>query len=515
MSFLVLRTSAAASDTTPDAFTFTDQTGVAVSTTITSAAITVAGINAAASISVSNGTYDINSSGSFTASSGTVNNGDTVRARHTSSGSNSTAVDTIVTIGGVSDTFTSTTVSSGTTADKYVSSTGSNGAAGTLGAPYATIAFALGVISAGQSVGVLSNLSENLAWNSLSGGTSGSATHKIVKAITPGYVITGTTGGTQANSNLTFEDLVFNVGTGEGSAQDAGKLIFNRCGFTGGGGTSSGNVVQWVSGSNQSYHGCYWDGTGGRYCIVVFNVDNVLMNECVFRTQANVWGPAGSNPTGGCTIYSSTNIDAINCIAVDCLNQGNGSEWLGGFNLVANVGNQTGVTLRQCIVRFLDGAGLIGMQFDGANSMTAAVTDCASVDCEYGAVVGTHLTGSSTITFTGGEYSGNNFNGIADFGSSASVANTVNTASNGAANFNGISGSGNTTNALNMATRTASWKRYGTTYGLLRGETGWNTATASNVFPFPNESYLRTKLAAVSTRGFCGGSFTLSTYIQS
>lgn len=103
----------AAGDTTPNAFTFTDQTNVALSTTITSAAITVSGIDTPTGITVSGGTYDINGSGSFTSSPGTVNNGDTVRARHTSSGSNSTAANTVVTIGGVSDTFTSTTVASG------------------------------------------------------------------------------------------------------------------------------------------------------------------------------------------------------------------------------------------------------------------------------------------------------------------------------------------------------------------------------------------------------------------
>src|SRR5690606_18977031 len=104
MSILMLSGASGASvppDTTPDAFSFTDQTDVATSATITSAAITVAGINAPATITVSGGTYDINSSGSFTSSSGTVNNGDTVRARHTSSGSNSTATNTVVTIGGV------------------------------------------------------------------------------------------------------------------------------------------------------------------------------------------------------------------------------------------------------------------------------------------------------------------------------------------------------------------------------------------------------------------------------
>jgi hypothetical protein len=106
----VTGTGIAAGDSTPDAFSFTDQTDVAVSSTITSAAITVAGIDTTANISVSGGTYDKNASGTFTADAGTVSNGDTVRARHTSSGSNSTAVNTVVTIGGVSDTFTSTTV---------------------------------------------------------------------------------------------------------------------------------------------------------------------------------------------------------------------------------------------------------------------------------------------------------------------------------------------------------------------------------------------------------------------
>jgi hypothetical protein len=97
-------------DTTPDQFAFVDQSDVARFDIITSAPVTVTGIDTPAAITVSGGTYDINASGSFTASAGTVNNGDTVRARQTSSASYSTAVNTLITIGGVSDTFTSTTV---------------------------------------------------------------------------------------------------------------------------------------------------------------------------------------------------------------------------------------------------------------------------------------------------------------------------------------------------------------------------------------------------------------------
>ena len=96
-------------DSTPNQFTFTDQTNVALSTVITSNTITVSGINTAATISITGGEYSING-GSYTSSSGTVNNGNTVTVRQTSSGSNSTTTNATLTIGGVSDTFSVTTL---------------------------------------------------------------------------------------------------------------------------------------------------------------------------------------------------------------------------------------------------------------------------------------------------------------------------------------------------------------------------------------------------------------------
>ena len=95
-------------DFTPAAFSFTDVTNVSVSSTMTSNEITISGINAATTISVTGGTYSINS-GVYTDVSGTVNNGDTVSVRHTSSASDSTTVNSTLTIGGVSDTYSSTT----------------------------------------------------------------------------------------------------------------------------------------------------------------------------------------------------------------------------------------------------------------------------------------------------------------------------------------------------------------------------------------------------------------------
>ena len=97
-------------DTTPDPFTFTDLTGVPLSTVQTSNAVTVSGITAPAAIAIVGGAYERNGSGIWSSSAGTVANGDTVRVRHTSAATNSTAVHTTLTIGGVSDTFTSTTL---------------------------------------------------------------------------------------------------------------------------------------------------------------------------------------------------------------------------------------------------------------------------------------------------------------------------------------------------------------------------------------------------------------------
>ncbi|MDP4028897.1 MAG: choice-of-anchor D domain-containing protein, partial [Gallionella sp.] len=99
-----------AQDTTPTAFTFTAQTGVALSSVATSDTLTVAGINSAANISIAGGTYSINGGG-YTAVAGTVNNGDTVTLKQTSSGSFSTLTTATLTIGGVSATFSTTTVS--------------------------------------------------------------------------------------------------------------------------------------------------------------------------------------------------------------------------------------------------------------------------------------------------------------------------------------------------------------------------------------------------------------------
>lgn len=106
-------------DTTPDAFSFTSQTGVNASAQVTSNTVTITGINTGAPVTVSGGEHSITCNGTFTSASGTIQPNQSVCVRHTTSGSFSTSTTTTLTIGGVDGTFTSTTRAADTTPNAF------------------------------------------------------------------------------------------------------------------------------------------------------------------------------------------------------------------------------------------------------------------------------------------------------------------------------------------------------------------------------------------------------------
>lgn len=100
-------------DTTPDPFTFTDQTGVATSTLITSNSVTITGIDASTPVSVSgDGSPEIRINGGGWATSGNIENGQTLEVRLTSNAANSTMNSATVDVGGVTDQWDVTTEAS-------------------------------------------------------------------------------------------------------------------------------------------------------------------------------------------------------------------------------------------------------------------------------------------------------------------------------------------------------------------------------------------------------------------
>ncbi len=105
-------------DTTPNAFAFTSQSDVALSTPITSNEVTISGITANASVAISGGEYSIDS-GAFASGAGSIANAQRIRVRQTSAGQFSTATNATLTIGGVSSTFTVTTLAMDATPDAF------------------------------------------------------------------------------------------------------------------------------------------------------------------------------------------------------------------------------------------------------------------------------------------------------------------------------------------------------------------------------------------------------------
>jgi len=98
-----------APDTTPDNFSFTDVEDANLSTQYTSNTVTVSGINTAAAISISwSGEYSING-WSYTTSAWTIENGDTVNIRQSSSASNSITISSTLDIWWTTATYNVTT----------------------------------------------------------------------------------------------------------------------------------------------------------------------------------------------------------------------------------------------------------------------------------------------------------------------------------------------------------------------------------------------------------------------
>jgi len=94
----------------PSPFHFTDQSGVPLASTITSAPIIISGLLVPATrIFTNSGQYSIDG-GAFTSVEGYVSNGSSVRVRHSSASVPGTSVSTRLAVGNEDDYFTSTTV---------------------------------------------------------------------------------------------------------------------------------------------------------------------------------------------------------------------------------------------------------------------------------------------------------------------------------------------------------------------------------------------------------------------
>jgi hypothetical protein len=109
-----------AQDTTPDAFSFTDQTNIALNALTTSNSATINGITGGVSVSVSgDGTPQVRINGGSWVTSGTIADGQTLEVRLTSNAAFSAMNSATVTVGTVSDQWDVTTVAQDAAPDAF------------------------------------------------------------------------------------------------------------------------------------------------------------------------------------------------------------------------------------------------------------------------------------------------------------------------------------------------------------------------------------------------------------
>src|SRR6218665_923751 len=95
-------------DTTPNAYSYTATTNAELSAVITSAPVTISGINTATPVSITGGEYSI-AGGAFTSAAGTITSGQSIAIRLTAPATNSTTASAQLTVGGITGTFSVTT----------------------------------------------------------------------------------------------------------------------------------------------------------------------------------------------------------------------------------------------------------------------------------------------------------------------------------------------------------------------------------------------------------------------
>ena len=386
------------------------------------------------------------------------------------------------------------------------------------------------------------------AKDAISNPTAGKAgAYNVIRAATDGTVIVkaGFTLGNSAHY-LRFEGMKFD-------AQDTkvieGSFVkMMRCSFKGG--PATGNNVTVQIGSNDATPGAsniliedsWVYGTGGRYKLLVYNSDKVVLRRVLVRHDGG-WTYDGSNPQGGITIYDSTNVELQNGIVIDSMSGLNAFE--SNVYLVANgttsqrAGN---VSVRGTVVL---GGGGNGISWDGSAAYSSSLLEDVVVwGSSAGGIASNGSPNVGTITRATVKSGGT---GFADWdgGSRLTISSSIAyqnsnsacesvSASSSVSFANGSNNCGTafdpTSNGLKYILRVEPGSRLSTSgagggqaganivkrigvSGTLYGETGYDQVTNEDLWPWPNETRLKSDLAESNSRGFSASSKTLTNYL--
>jgi hypothetical protein len=361
---------------------------------------------------------------------------------------------------------------------------------------------------------------------------SASGYNRVVAETDGGVVCTrapSLTGPTQ-DHYLTIEGISFLKGT-EMAVIEGKRVKVLRCGFKGG--PTTDNLHNLLLGTGDATPGaeyiliedCWVYGVGGRYGLLVYNSDHIVLRRVVVRHQAG-WTDSKGDPQACVALYNSTFIETQNLILVDTPPM---VQFEKALYHPTNSRSSDNLIERGCIV-----VGCTVPAYgwdDGGGGTNMQQYDCVSVGADYHGVLGGNGHQVSMVRATA---LNTTVHGIRDFSTGGNVTVDKSALLNNAGNNNGATVTDSTTSGSASAlgilypvrveagstlkTAGAGGVQRGAqvmtkigTSGTVWGESGYNTDTGVPLWPFPNEARIKADMAADSAIGFCAGNSIDST----
>lgn len=314
-----------------------------------------------------------------------------------------------------------------------------------------------------------------------------------------------------------------------------------KCAFAGGPSTANtGNFAMGTNDYNDTHHilveDCWFYGPGGRYKVLVYQSSQIVLRRLVVRDDGG-WTDNASNPEAGICVYESSDVSCQNCIVIDSNLTTYDNNNVGAFYVTGHAGNPPTNNLKYFGCMALNNKMQVWHNDTDDGGQGCEVENFIGYDHEYGMGTSNRSMNISMKNITLGKFVNR---ALADYGDYAiSVTNSI--LFNAGANYTGtvvstytdtyspndFSGAGiihvnPLTNGLVYLPRIEAGstlktsgssggqmgaeiiKRYGVS-GTLWGESGYNTLTSENLWPWPNEARIKTDMAADDARGFCTG----------
>jgi hypothetical protein len=429
----------------------------------------------------------------------------------------------------------------------------------TASTPRKTIQSAIGCLSAGSTLVIQSGTYTGTG-NAIANLPSGTAGNYVtIKAdVDGGVIVTSGISMSHTNTYVQIEGLRFE--NAEQKNIVGNHIKFMRCEFKGG--PATGNSMNTTIGTNDFadtadilIEDSWFHGGGGRYNLLVYNSDRVIVRRVVIRHDGG-WTDGGSqDPESGLNFYDSADSHAQNVVVLDS-NLNTYSTWSSPFYNVKNdsvphpnTGNTwTGIiALNNAQLGFRTDATSGSQTFTdvilwdnwnggmdwccGMDNVTSIVNRATigrtkiTASGDFQAGFGNFAAGSKTITnVIMFNLSGPDLNGVSatyfdTFGNGSTSSGTgrqiYDPRANGLRYLPRIEATGGLSTAGSgggqMGARVVN--RIGAD-GALKNDANWNADTGVSLWPWPNEARILNEMCTVTgvSRGFCSDS-SLTNYI--